>query len=85
MSAGAEAEEEKEEREGAPATVSVPGSGGQIYKVDVVEKTCTCLHFAHRGGVCKHIESVTRSAEGQHAIARHQAASVADEAFECGI
>ena len=38
--------------------VSVAGSKGAIYQVDLDAKTCTCPAFMFRGASCKHIKQV---------------------------
>jgi hypothetical protein len=53
------------------AVINVSGSEGQAYEVNVVEQTCTCGHFVHRGEICKHITSATTSIEGRAAARAH--------------
>jgi hypothetical protein len=40
-----------------PDTVTVEGSNGNTYFVDVVRKTCSCPSYKYRGG-CKHVEKL---------------------------
>jgi hypothetical protein len=40
-----------------PTVVEVQGSKGQIYRVDLEAKTCTCPGFTFRGA-CKHLAEI---------------------------
>lgn len=46
-----------EQPEKEPMVVEVKGSKGQVYRVNVEERTCTCPGFTFRGD-CKHIKEL---------------------------